>query len=110
MKEFHRLTLEEKIGQLFWLGFQGPAPDANARAVIETIHPGGFILSQRNIESFDQLCGLTGKLAEGNGIPALVGIGQEGGAADRLNQLFAPIPSVRTPSAETATRSPRDPL
>lgn len=100
MKEFHRLTLEEKIGQLFWLGFQGPAPDANARAVIDVIHPGGFILSQRNIESFDQLCGLTGKLAEGNGVPALVGIGQEGGAADRLKQLFAPIPSVREMASE----------
>jgi beta-N-acetylhexosaminidase len=103
MKEFHRLTLEEKIGQLFWLGFQGPAPDANARAVIDTIHPGGFILSQRNIESFDQLSGLTGKLAEGNGIPALVGIGQEGGAADRLKQLFAPIPSVREMASEGMT-------
>jgi beta-N-acetylhexosaminidase len=103
MKEIHRLTLEEKIGQLFWLGFQGPATDANARGVIDTIHPGGFILSQRNIESFDQLCGLTGKLAGGNGVPALVGIGQEGGTADRLKQLFAPIPSVREMASEGTT-------
>lgn len=103
MKEFHRLTLEEKVGQLFWLGFQGPAPDANARAVIDAIHPGGFILSQRNIESFDQLCGLTAKLAEGNGVPALVGIGQEGGAADRLKQLFGPLPSVHEMAAEGTT-------
>ena len=103
MKEFYRLTLEEKIGQLFWLGFQGPSPDANARAVIDTVHPGGFILSQRNIESFDQLCGLTGRLAEGNGIPAFVGIGQEGGAVDRLKQLFAPIPSVREMAVEGTT-------
>ena len=100
MKEFHRLTLEEKIGQLFWLGFHGPSPDASARAVIDTVHPGGFILSQRNIESFDQLTSLTGRLAGGNGIPALVGIGQEGGAADRLKQLFAPIPSVREMAVE----------
>src|SRR6516162_8588437 len=100
MKEFQRLTIEEKIGQLFWLGFQGPAPDTNARAMIDTIHPGGFILSQRNIESFDQLCGLTRRLAEGNSVPALVGIGQEGGTADRLKQLFAPIPSVREMASE----------
>ena len=59
MKDIDRLTLEEKIGQLFWLGFQGPAPDAGARAFLETIRPGGFVLSQRNIESFDQLCALT---------------------------------------------------
>ena len=103
MKESYRLTLEEKIGQLFWLGFQGPSPDAHARTVIDTVHPGGFILSQRNIESFDQLTRLTGKLAGGNGIPALVGIGQEGGAADRLKQLFAPIPSVREMAVEGTT-------
>jgi beta-N-acetylhexosaminidase len=103
MKEFQRLTLEEKIGQLFWLGFQGPVPETNARAAIDVIHPGGFILSQRNIESFDQLCNLTGKLAEGNGVPALVGIAQEGGAADRLKQLFAPIPSVREMASEGMT-------
>jgi beta-N-acetylhexosaminidase len=100
MKEFYRLTLEEKVGQLFWLGFQGPSPDANARAVMDMIRPGGFILSQRNIESFDQLCGLTADLESGNGVPALVGIGQEGGAADRLKQLFAPLPSVREVAAE----------
>src|SRR6185436_16863273 len=55
MKDIDRLTLEEKIGQLFWLGFHGPAPDANARLLLEAIRTGGFILSQRNIESFEQL-------------------------------------------------------
>jgi len=100
MKEFHRLTLEEKVGQLFWLGFQGPAPDVTARGVMEIIRPGGFILSQRNIESFDQLCGLTENLTGGNRVPALVATGQEGGAADRLKQLFAPLPSVREMAAD----------
>jgi beta-N-acetylhexosaminidase len=100
MKEIHRLTLEERVGQLFWLGFQGPSPDANARGIIDVVHPGGFLLSQRNIESFDQVCNLTQSLANGNGVPALVGIAQEGGAADRLKQLFAPLPSVRQMAAE----------
>jgi len=103
MKEIHRLTLEEKVGQLFWLGFQGPAPDSNTRSALDIIHPGGFILSQRNIESFDQLCGLTSSLRQGNGVPALVGIGQEGGAADRLKQLFAPLPAVHEMASEGTT-------
>ena len=103
MKEFQRLTLEEKVGQLFWLGFPGPAPDVHARKLIDVIHPGGFVLSQRNIESFDQVCALTRSLAEGNGVRALVGIAQEGGAADRLKQLFAPLPSVQEMAAEGTT-------
>ena len=103
MKDIHRLTLEEKIGQLFWIGFQGPAPDTNAGALIEMIRPGGFILSQRNIESFEQLHGLTGELANGFGIPALITIAQEGGTSDRLKQLFAPLPSVRKAAAESTS-------
>jgi beta-N-acetylhexosaminidase len=107
MKDIDRLTLEEKIGQLFWLGFQGPAPDAAARSFLETIRPGGFILSQRNIESFDQLCALTRSLKEGMSLPALVGIHQEGGAADRLKQVFAALPAVHDVAGEgvTALRS-----
>jgi len=103
MRDIDRLTLEEKIGQLFWLGFHGPAPDGNARLLLEVIRPGGYILSQRNIESFDQLHGLTGSLATGFGTPAFVGISQEGGSADRLKQLFAPLPSVREVASDGMT-------
>src|SRR6185295_3785234 len=100
MKDIHRLTLEEKVGQLFWIGFQGPSPDTSARALIEMIRPGGYILSQRNIESFDQLHELTVDLVNGFGIPSLIAIGQEGGTSDRLKQLFAPLPSVHKAAAE----------
>jgi len=67
------------------------------------IRPGGFILSQRNIESFDQLHGLTGNLAGAFGIPAFVGISQEGGSADRLKQVFAPLPSLREVASDGVT-------
>jgi beta-N-acetylhexosaminidase len=95
MKHVHRLTLEEKVGQLFFLGFPGYEPDANTRALLQLIQPGGIILSQRNIESFDQIHRLTDGFVEGWPIPTLVGIAQEGGAVDRLKQVFGPIPSMR---------------
>ena len=94
MKEAHRLTLEEKVGQLFVLGFQGSEPDAETRDLLETIRPGGFLLFQRNIEGFDQIYDLTTRLREQSSIPALLGIDQEGGRVDRLKQIFAPIPSM----------------
>jgi beta-N-acetylhexosaminidase len=100
MKDIDRLTLEEKIGQLFWLGFQGPSLDTATRGFVENIRPGGYVLSQRNIESFDQICGLVRNLKEDPGLPALVGIHQEGGAADRLKQLFAPLPAMRNVAME----------
>ena len=95
MKDFRRLTLEEKVGQLFFLGFPGYGPDANTRALLDLIQPGGIVLAQRNIANFDQLYRLTSRFVEGWAIPALVGIAQEGGPVDRLKQVFAPIPSMR---------------
>src|ERR1700681_923028 len=94
LKEAYRLTLEEKVGQLFVLGFQGAEPDAETRDLLETIRPGGFLLFQRNIEGFDQIYDLTTRLREQSSIPALLAIDQEGGRVDRLKQIFAPIPSM----------------
>lgn len=94
MKDLSRLTLEEKVGQLFFLGFHGHEPDRQTRELLDRIRPGGVVLSRRNIDTFDQTVRLTSRFVEGREIPALVAIHQEGGPADRLRQLYAPIPSV----------------
>ena len=99
MKDHGRLTLEEKVGQLFFLGFSGPEPDRETRELMAVIRPGGIVLSQRNIETFEQTARLTTSFVENRDVPALVAVHQEGGAADRLKQLFAPLP----PLAETAS-------
>src|SRR5437660_2996635 len=87
-------TLEQKVGQLFVLGFQGYELDREARSLIETMHPGGFLLFQRNIETFDQIYNLTSELRDISTTPALLAIDHEGGRVDRLKQIFAPIPSM----------------
>jgi beta-N-acetylhexosaminidase len=94
MKDLSRLTLEEKVGQLFFLGFHGIEPDRETRYVLDVIRPGGIVLSRRNIETFHQTYRLTSHFVENRDIPALVAVHQEGGAADPLRQLFAPIPSM----------------
>src|SRR5438046_689735 len=94
MRDFHRLPLEEKVGQLFLLGFQGYNPDRESLALLDVVRPGGFILYQRNIESFDQAYELTVRLQDRFDIPSLIGIDQEGGVVDRLKQIFGPLPSM----------------
>ena len=94
MKDLSRLSLEEKVGQLFFLGFHGHEPDRDTRELLDIIRPGGIVLSRRNIETFDQTARLTSRFVASRDISALVAIHQEGGAADRLRQLFAPIPSM----------------
>jgi beta-N-acetylhexosaminidase len=99
MKNLLRLTLEEKTGQLFFLGFQGHTPDYEAREILQLVRPGAFVLHQRNIENLDQIHELTSSLRESSRIPALVAIGQEGGPVDRLKQIFAPLPSAAAVAA-----------
>jgi beta-N-acetylhexosaminidase len=94
MKDTNHLTLEQKVGQLFVLGFQGYELDREARSLLEVIRPGGFLLFQRNIESFDQIYALTNDLRSLSAAPAIVAIDHEGGRVDRLKQIFAPIPSM----------------
>lgn len=93
MKDLSRFTLEEKVGQLFFLGFRGESPDPESRSLLESIRPGGVILSQRNMHSFDQAASLIEQLVTGPEVVPLVAINQEGGAVDRLKQLFGPLPS-----------------
>jgi len=93
MRDIH-LTLEQKIGQLFVVGFQGRLPDADTRSLLRTIQPGGFLLYQRNIESFDQIYDLTTGLRETSAITPFLAIDHEGGRVDRLKHIFASMPSM----------------
>lgn len=94
MKDTNHLTLDQKVGQLFVLGFQGYEVDRDTRALLEAIRPGGFLLFQRNIESFDQIYNLATQLRESSSTPAIMAIDHEGGRVDRLKQIFAPLPSM----------------
>ena len=95
MKHTDHLTLEQKVGQLFVLGFQGYELDRETRCLLEAIRPGGFLLFQRNIESFDQIYNLTNDLRSISEASAIVAIDHEGGRVDRLKQIFAPMPSMQ---------------
>jgi beta-N-acetylhexosaminidase len=88
------LTLEKKVGQLFVLGFPGRGPDSETRALLEVIRPAGYLLFQRNIESFDQVYELTSQLREMSSIPPLLAIDHEGGRVDRMKHIFTMMPSL----------------
>jgi len=93
MKDSH-LTLNQKVGQLFVLGFTGPHPHADAQALLDAIQPGGLLLHQRNIENFEQIYELTNYLRETSLIPPLLAVDHEGGRVDRLKHIFSMMPSM----------------
>jgi beta-N-acetylhexosaminidase len=89
------LPLEQKIGQLLYVGLPGTEFDAEARSLVEDVKPGGVIIFGRNVASPEQLRGLLDQVREVSPVEPLFGIDQEGGLVDRLRKVLTPMPSAR---------------
>jgi len=100
-----RLTLDQKIGQLFIIGFEGKAMNSEIEALLEEIHPGGVLLLKRNIEDGEQLKELIISLQKAalndTGLPLLIAVDQEGGEVSRINWIEK-TPQSEIESAEHA--------
>ncbi len=94
------MTLEEKVGQLFMLGFYGTSLSENTVEWIENKHLGGMLLLGRNIQSEKQIQNLTKSIQSNANIPLFISIDQEGGVVSRLQWntiLTTPQRSMDTP-------------
>jgi beta-N-acetylhexosaminidase len=94
-----KLSLEQKIGQLLLIGFEGKKMTPQLENLIKTIHPGGVLLLSRNIDDEVQLKKLTADLQEtalaDTGLPLFVAADQEGEPLSRVKFL-----SEKTPQSE----------
>jgi beta-N-acetylhexosaminidase len=95
-ENLYALPLEQQIGQFLFIGLPGTELDAETRALIQEVQPGGIIIFGRNVASPEQLRSLIDGASELVSTPLLVGIDQEGGLVDRLRRIFTPMPSART--------------
>jgi beta-N-acetylhexosaminidase len=89
------LPLEQQIGQFFYIGLAGTELDADTRALIQEVQPGGVIIFGRNVTGPQQLRDLLDGVRELLPTPPLLGVDQEGGLVDRLRKIFTPMPSAR---------------
>lgn len=84
------LSLEQKIGQVMIIGFDGTSANPELVEMVTKHHVGGVILFARNVESPAQVAKLTAdlqKAALDSGHPALfTAIDQEGGRVARLTE------------------------
>ena len=94
MKDSARLTLEECVGQLFFVGFQGRTPDPETERILGKIRPGGIVCFQRNIENLDQIYESNLRFQRQSQLPLLLAINQEGGPVDSLKHAIVPMPSI----------------
>ena len=83
----YSLPLEQQIGQFFFIGLPGTDLDAETRALIQEIQPGGIIIFGRNVAAPEQLRSLLDGVRELVATPPLFGVDQEGGLVDRLRKI-----------------------
>ncbi len=104
------MSLEEKVGQVFMVWFEGPQASEDVVRLIRDRHVGGLILyaAAGNIRSPGQVAALTAALQgeaakTPHGLGLLIGVDQEGGPVARLRQGFTLFPSQM---AQAATDRP----
>ncbi|MBP8864788.1 MAG: beta-N-acetylhexosaminidase [Anaerolineae bacterium] len=94
------MTLEEKLGQVMVIGFDGLTPEPALLEMLRNYHVGGVILFARNVDSPRQVAELTHALQRAaleSGHPGLlIAIDQEGGRVARLteNKGFTEFPGA----------------
>lgn len=83
-KILSKMSIEEKVGQLFIFGFNGTTLSKDTQDLIEYQHIGGVILMGKNISNPSQLTSLNTDLQSVSKIPLLISIDQEGGSVSRI--------------------------
>ena len=87
------MTIDQKIGQLFFIGISGPEVDDQTQALLDDIKPGGVCLFARNIRERKQTRDLLDSLRDMLTDP-LLSVDQEGGLVDRLRRIMTPMPAA----------------
>jgi beta-N-acetylhexosaminidase len=94
----HELSLDEKIGQMFILGFNGTSVSTEAAKLIQELHVGGLYLQGKNVRDTTQVTALVNSLKAENrsqALPLFLGVDQEGGRVNRLPAALGRVPSAR---------------
>jgi beta-N-acetylhexosaminidase len=93
------MSIEQKAGQLFILGFTGSDYNQALKKQIDHLQPGAIIVFGRNIKTLNQIRTLNqtaqDESMKKNGIPLLISVDQEGGNVLRI-KTNPSLPSART--------------
>ena len=97
------MTLQQKIGQLLIVGFDGTSVNESIERMITQYHIGNIILFKRNYKSSEQLFHLTQALQhiaiKSNGVPLLIALDQENGMVARIDEGVTVFPGSMAQSA-----------
>lgn len=87
------LSTDELAGQLVVAAYGGTAAPTD---LVDDLHLGGVIAMENNIESVQQITAVNAELQRGREYPLWIGVDQEGGIVNRLNDTMTPFPTYMT--------------
>lgn len=90
------MTLDQKLGQMMIVQFEGQSYTPQLDAMIRQFHIGGVLYFQYNIGSKDQLKALNTEMQNNADLPLFISVDQEGGTVDRFINLDGAQPSAES--------------
>ena len=94
IEQLRALALNQKIGQLFFIGIPGPQIDDQTGGLLAEISPGGVCLFARNIREAAHTRHLLDEIRSLLTIKPFLSVDQEGGLVDRLRRIMTPMPAA----------------
>lgn len=92
------MSIDEKIGQLLIVGFEGSEINEQVKTEIIENKVGGVILFSRNIDNQDQTLQLINDIKlsnSSNKIPLFISVDEEGGTVARLDKIYDKLPDAK---------------
>ena len=83
-KYLSRMTLDEKLGQMFLIETSETSYDVDVDTMVRTLHAGALIIYAQNMQTPQQLKSYIATIQAHASIPLIVSIDEEGGVVDRL--------------------------
>lgn len=83
----NNMTLDEKIAQMLIVYYTGNSYDDILQKTIKEVRPGGFILMNENITTYEKTLSMVTGMQKDSSIPMIISIDQEGGTVQRLQKI-----------------------
>ena len=86
-QKISELSLKEKIGQMLVISYWDFGYNDRLDQILKEVKPGGFILFEKNIGSYNETVEYISKLKGSTSIPMVIGIDQEGGRVQKIKNV-----------------------
>ena len=87
LEQVKEMSLEEKIGQMLIVSYEGTRVDDKLASLLKQVKPGGFVLFANNFSDYEQSKQFITDIKSSSDIPMFISLDQEGGRVQRIKNF-----------------------